>query len=298
MQLNQVLDWLQSPRAEQAARVVALLLGFWLLFRLAVLVWQVVPAPQLAEVPAPVPGSSAVAAAPSGQPRLNIAQVVGWHLFGAPAATPVAASGTPIDAPDTRLNLVLRGVLSSQDAEEARAIIAEPNGNENFFRVGSALPGGAELKEIYADRIILMRAGRHETLRLPREAMEGASVTTPAARPADQGAAIGGNAGAVLSEYRDKMVDNPQALMDVARPIPYTDPKGQFGGFRLFPGNKPGLFAQLGLQPGDVVKEVNGVVLDSPMKGNEIMQQLRDNKQLALRIERGGQEINLAVDIP
>lgn len=290
MQLNQVLDWLQSPRAEQAARLVALLLGVWLLYRMAVLVWQVVPEPELAEMPSGVT-AIATTAPSSTKTRLDVAKLVNWHLFGAASSEPANNTSGPIDAPDTRLNLVLRGVLSSDEPDGARAIIAEPNGNENFFRVGSALPGGAELKEIYADRIILMRAGRHETLRLPREAMEGA-VSAPGR--ADAGSA---GAGELLGEYRDKMADNPQALMELARPVPYTDANG-FAGFRLFPGSKPALFARMGLQPGDVVKEVNGVLLDNPMKGAEVMQQLRDSQQLSLRIQRGGQEISLAVDIP
>lgn len=289
MQLNHVLDWMQGPRAEQAARLVALLLGVWLLYRMAVLVWQVVPEPELAEMPTTVT-AVATAAPQSAKARMDVANLVNWHLFGSPASMPAANTGGPIDAPDTRLNLVLRGVLSSDEPEGARAIIAEPNGNENFFRVGSALPGGAELKEIYADRIILMRAGQHETLRLPREAMEGA-VSSPAQSDS------GNSAGALLSEYRDKMADNPQALMELARPVPYTDANG-FAGFRLFPGSKPALFARMGLQPGDVVKEVNGVILDNPMKGAEVMQQLRDSQQLSLRVQRGGQEITLAVDIP
>lgn len=292
MQLNQVLDWMQSPRAEQSARLVALLLGVWLLYRLAVLVWQVVPEPPLAEVPANAPPASESPAAIPGKPRMDIAELVNWHLFGAPAASDPTTTEAPIDAPDTRLNLVLRGVLSSDDPEGARAIIAEPNGNENFFRVGSALPGSAELKEIHADRIILMRAGRHETLRLPREAMEGAVSTSRPEAGADTG-----SAGELLGGYRDKLQNNPQALMELARPVPYTDANG-FAGFRLFPGSKPALFAQVGLLPGDIVKEVNGVILDNPTKGAEVMQELRDSQQLSLRIERGGQEINLAVDIP
>jgi general secretion pathway protein C len=161
--------------------------------------------------------------------------------------------------------------------------------------VGSALPGGAELKEIHADRIILLRAGRHETLRLPRDAMEGGDAPSPRGLPG--GAGMSDNAGALLGEYRDQAMENPQALLDLARAVPFSDANG-FAGFRLFPGNKPGLFAQLGLQPGDLIKEVNGVVLDSPVRGAEAMQQLRESGQLALRIERGGQEINLAVDIP
>lgn len=291
MQLNQIIDGLQGPRAELAARLTALALAVWVLYRIATLVWAVIPAPELA--PAPAPGGAATA--PAGKPRLDIAQVVGWHLFGAATQTETGAGGpVPIDAPETRLNLLLRGVLSSDDPKEARAIIAEPNGTENYFHVGSALPGGAELKEIHADRIILLRAGRHETLRLPRETMEGA-VNAPAASPAP---GAGSDAGAVLGDYREQAAENPQVLLDLARAVPTPLPGGGFAGFRLFPGNKPALFAQLGLQPGDLVKEVNGLVLDNPMRGAEAMQQLRESRQLSMRIERGGQEINLAVDIP
>ncbi|MFN2308375.1 MAG: type II secretion system protein GspC [Gammaproteobacteria bacterium] len=295
MQLSQVIDWLQGPRAEQAARLVALLLGVWVLYRMATLVWLLVPTPPLTEAPVEVPSTAPEAR----RPRLDIAEVVNWHLFGA-AAAPTAApgAGAPIDAPDTRLNLVLRGVLSSGDPEQARAIIAEPNGIENFFRVGSTLPGGAELKEIYPDRIILLRAGRHETLRLPIEAVGGMSVAAPP-ETSRRGAPGGEDIGGLLGHYRDEMEasGDPQALFDLVRAVPHVDDEG-FAGFRLFPGNKPELFAQLGLQPGDLVREVNGVVLDNPMRVAELRQGLADVKQFALRIDREGQDIYLTVDIP
>lgn len=300
MQLNQVIDWLQGPRAEHTARAVALLLGVWVLYRMAVVVWQVVPAPPLSEaVPEPPAAPPAATGAAGG--RLDISTIVNWHLFGAPGGPAAPTGSAPIDAPETRLNLVLRGVLSSGDPESARAIIAEPNGNENFFRIGSALPGGAELVEIYPDRIILKRAGQHETLRLPRDGLEGPASQTRARQPvpavAAQPAGPAENAGAVLAEYRQRMAENPQSLLDLARPVPYNDANG-FAGFRLFPGNNPALFGQLGLQPGDLVKAVNGIVLDSAVRGAEAMQSLAEASQLNLRIERAGQEIDLSVDIP
>ena len=294
MQVNQVIDWLRGARAEQSARAVALLLGIWVLYRMAVLVWQLVPAPALPDVALEPPPVQPVQQ--TRGPRVDINQVVNWHLFGTPSAQPAQASNAPIDAPETRLNLVLRGVLSSHDAENARAIIAEPNGNENFFRIGSALPGGAELAEIYADRIILKRAGRHETLRLPREGVEGA-VATPEPSPSTSSAGPSEHAGEVLRDYRVRMAEDPQTLLDLARPVPFSDANG-FAGFRLFPGNKPTLFRELGLQPGDLVKEVNGVVLDYALRGQEIMQALNTQTQLSLRILRGAEEVNLQVDIP
>ncbi len=292
MQLNQVIEWLQGPRAEQTARSVALLLGIWLLYRLALLFWQIVPAPEITE-----PAVEAVSAAPAAavRPRLDINEVIGWHLFGAATATEPAPAddSVPVDAPETRLNLILRGVLSSDDKAEARAIIAEPNGTENFFAVGAALPGGAELKEIHADRIILMRAGRYETLRLPKEAMDGADISSS---KRDSGPAA--EVGALLGKYRDQAAENPRALMDLARAVPAQGSDGRITGFRLFPGNKPALFAQLGLQAGDLVKEVNGVMMDSPMSGAALFKNLRESDQLDLRLERAGEEINLSVAIP
>jgi general secretion pathway protein C len=273
------------------------LLGIWLLYRLAVLAWQIVPAPELPEAPA-----DAVSVAPmvAASPRLNANEIINWHLFGTSTASEPSesAESAPIDAPETRLNLVLRGVLSSDDANEARAIVAEPNGTENFFRVGAELPGGAELKEIHPDRIILMRAGRHETLRLPREMMDASGTSGELEQGGANGFAPVGDPSALLGEYRAQMEQNPQALLDLARAVPAPAPGGGISGFRLFPGNKPALFAQLGLQPGDLVKEVNGLVMDNPMRGAELMQRLRESNQLDLRIERAGQEINLSVAIP
>lgn len=294
MQLNLAIDWLQGPRAEHTARMVTLLLGVWVLYRLAVVVWQVVPAP-------PLPGAVLEPAAPPtvaaalGQ-GVDISTVVNWHLFGTPGETGAPTDPVPIDAPETRLNLVLRGVLSSGDSKSAYAIIAKPNGKENFFRIGSALPGGAELVEIHPDRIILKRAGQHETLRLPRDGLEGEAAT----RARSPGAASAGpadTAGELLADYRQRMAENPQSLLDLARPVPYNDASG-FAGFRLFPGNNPALFGQLGLRPGDLVKAVNGIVLDSAMRGVEAMQSLAEARQVNLRIERAGQEIDLSVDIP
>lgn len=291
MQFNQIIDWLQGARAEQTARGVAMLLGIWLLYRMAGLVWQIVPTPEL-----PEPTVEKVTAAPvvNPRPRLNVAEVVNWHLFGSSSTPEPGATSevAPIDAPDTRLNLVLRGVLSSDDPKEARAIIAEPTGEENFFGVGATLPGDAELKEIHADRIILMRAGRHETLRLPREAMEGVDAG------AGQSAAAAARPAQVLGEYRDQMKENPLVLMDLARVVPVPNPSGGLSGFRLFPGKKPALFAQLGLQAGDLVKEVNGLSMDNPMRGAELMQMLEGSDQLELRIERAGKEITMSVAIP
>ena len=97
----------------------------------------------------------------------------------------VAAQGSqpvqtniPIEAPETKLQLILRGALSSDDPEHARAIIADPRGKEEQYAIGEELPGNAELSEIHPDRVILKRNGRFETLRLPKDKMPSNTVAS------------------------------------------------------------------------------------------------------------------------
>jgi len=72
---------------------------------------------------------------------------------------------------------------------------------------------------------------------------------------------------------------------------------GKTDGFvvkRIQPGT---LLAQMGLQPGDVIKRVNRMPLDSPEKALQIMQQLREARQLNVDLVRGGASLSFAYEI-
>lgn len=92
------------------------------------------------------------------------AVIAGWHLFGQAVATNKVV---PTNAPETTLRLTLKGVIAS--TETPSAIIAAANGQEREYSPGDSLPGGAKLREVYADRVILERQGRYETLSLQRQ---------------------------------------------------------------------------------------------------------------------------------
>ena len=109
-----------------------------------------------------------------------------------------------------------------------------------------------------------------------------------AARPheADIGVAFGVEAedAGVQPALRERIARGPQLIHAVARSTQLDM-------------HRWGLI-QIGLQPGDLVKEVNGVVLDNALRGAEIMQALNTQTQLSMRILRGAEEVNLMVDIP
>lgn len=238
-------------------------------------------------------------------------QLPNWHLFGVvqknvPKAVVQAAPVAPKEAPDTQLRLTLKGVMASPDMMDAWAIIADRMGNEDSYGLESSLPGGAILKEIYSDRIILEHNGRLETLRLPKNDATGTQVRSASSRNVRSGRRstrrtnntrssiprgnvnrVSSAGSAVLKGYRDKLLSDPQSVMNTVRAEPYRQ-AGKLKGYRIFPGRDKSLFGQLGLEPGDVVTTVNGIDLDSPLKGLEVMQNVTDASEVSVEVLRNG----------
>lgn len=106
---------------------------------------------------------------PAQQSAILMAQrIANSHLFGRANIKAVSQRGTT--APETKLNLLLSGVIASADERNAVAFVAAGKGvAEKAYGIGENLPGGAILKEIYEDRILLEYRGRMENLTLRRK---------------------------------------------------------------------------------------------------------------------------------
>ncbi len=277
----------------RAAALAALLLALLLGDRLAALVWDLVPVPQ---APSPQSGTG-VATTPGVAPSEGVAyqRIAGWHLFGevakAPPPPPEVPNEVPDEVPATQLRLSLRGVFHYPDVPRQRAIIASPDGKEDVYSVGDALPGGATLEDIGAQRVVLSRQGRLEALSFPEDALAGSMggrspvVSAPSAETTTLIDAAG-----LAERYRESMQNDPTALADIAQVQPYIE-AGNFRGFRLRPGRQPNLLRQLGLRPGDVVNSVDGVPLDSMAQAMQSMTTLVESDQVDVTILRDGREI-------
>jgi general secretion pathway protein C len=230
------------------------------------------------------------------QQQALVRQLPNWHLFGevAPEAAPVKTV-VPVDAPDTRLKLSLHGTFSSDDAELARAIIADERRNEEMYAVGDILPGNAELSEIQADKVILLRGGRYEILRLPRDTITG-----------DAGGAIisANDASRVettserLRTLRQSLRQNPKSLFGLVRTIPKKDDQGKMIGYILQPGREPELFDQMGLKPGDVVTRINDVNLNNLASGMQALRSVQSGDTVSMTVLRGDQTEDLTFRLP
>jgi general secretion pathway protein C len=64
----------------------------------------------------------------------------------------------------------------------------------------------------------------------------------------------------------------------------------------VFPGRNRKQFIALGLRPGDLVTEINGVALNNPTQGMEIFRTLSESSQVQVTLERNGQSQTLSLD--
>ena len=249
-------------------------------YQLATLTWALVP------------GSTPVGAAPTAArspgvapPRTDYSVLKG--LFGEAAEQPELAATPVVDAPDTTLSLTLTGILSKNEDGSGSVLIKNGRNEEKTYWVGQDIDGadGAKLHSVYADRVLLDRSGRLETLRFPKDL--SASTGSPMAMPPLPQTQP--------ANLREVISENAAKLTDIIRPAPHVQ-EGQIVGFRVNPGRDRATFEALGFQPGDVVTDINGTVLDDVSQGLQIFQSLGEATQANVTVLRDGVPQVLVID--
>jgi general secretion pathway protein C len=210
--------------------------------------------------------------------RLDVPTIVAAHLFGVAPEKPMR---DPAAAVPTSADLHLRGTLATADPRHGWAIIADDRA-EKVYRVGEAA-GALLLYSVYTDHVLLDREGSLESLALPRAAGRGAWA--PAASPV---------AAPALN------VEERRRLSDVMRAAPSVDEgSNELLGFRISPIPPASALVRAGLRPGDLVTTVNGTPLvdQDRQRSQEIMDEALASGSAALSVIRGGQHLDVAVDV-
>ena len=287
--------------------VVVILISAYLLAFAAKLTWSLLPQQQSAV-------TSQVSTIQQSNNKQsvsgnNIASIIDLNLFGNAAFKPVEAEQKEMtDVPETALNLVLSGVVSSTDPTLGAAIIAY-NNSQGTYGPGDKIEGtDVTLDEIYVDRVIIKNRLTRETLMLDGIDFEEANknrarntqqnqvqVNTPR-NIVTQNQDVTNKAQA-MREARQKLAQEPASFTDMISLSPHrTD--GQLIGFKVAPGSNPALFNAVGLKSGDVVIQLNGLDLTDLQQSSEAITQLREADSLQLEVLRDGEFLSLDLDIP
>ncbi len=276
--------------ARSLPRVAEVLLMVLLAHAAAILAWQLVPAPQGMEWQPPrvAPASPGSAGASKGP---NVELIAGSHLFGEVQAVADPALSELAAAPDTRLDLTLLGILSATAERGSRALIGASNGEEKPFAIGDDVVRGVRLQAIFPDRVILARGGQLETLRLdknaPSKALPGMASEQEIAPVTDTGK--------MLSTIRQELLTDPSKASEYIRIQPASS-GGQLKGYRIYPGRDRGAFNAVGLRPGDLVTQVNGIQLNDANTALQMLGQLSQASSVSVVVERGGQQQTVNVN--
>ncbi len=283
---KRLVDWTEQP-PEQWLNVVnkylppavTAALVVIIAYQLAGITWSLVPgaAPTLASRPV---------ASKTAQRPTDLGKLTNSHLFGEARieAAPVVEA---VDAPDTSLSLSLTGILAG--GPKGQAIISANRGQERTYHVGDSVDNadGATLHSVEADRVLLDRNGKLETLRLPQQLSSATPRTTsPLLPPA---------AAQPAGSLRQVISENASRLTDVVRLAPHVQ-EGKVVGFRVNPGRDRATFEALGLQAGDVVTDINGTVLDDPSQGLQVFESLGEATQANVTVLREGTPQVIVID--
>lgn len=268
------------PRVATAALVIA---ASWYA---AGLVWKVI------ETTTTQPGLPAAesidGASNASSERVNVQRIADMHLFGEADATEQAVAAESIDAPETRLNLQLQGILAADGDGKGLAIIRSGS-QEKVYAPGDSVSGGARVHSVLADRVILRRGGQLETLRLPKLGadIDGIEISDAPARPTEPSSDFSG--------LRQEISEDPSKLAELVRYSPVMR-DGSLYGYRLYPGRDRDAFTQAGLRPGDVVTSINGSPLNDPAQAIGLMNSLQDADSITLTVERGGETMSVSLN--
>lgn len=224
--------------------------------------------------------------------EVSIETLLAASLFGsAPSTSPTDTAA----APPTRLNLVLRGVITIKDS--GLAFISVDGKPDEMVAHGREVIPGVTLSVVHRDSVVLTRNGRPETLMLEGaelvaeiETVAGSASPVARALPARQ-ISVDKPFKVSRASLRNQ-VRSPQELLSQAVLVPNAD-----GGFLLKEVVAGGLIEQFGLQSGDIVRSANGQSLNYADDIRRTYEQLANARHLKLELYRDGKTKELNFEI-
>lgn len=217
------------------------------------------------------------------------------------------------------LPLKLMGVIFSGDPFNGLAMLEVGSANKTTsYMVGDKIQDDAHLYQVFDDRIILERAGNiREYIELQQFEIVSSRGKKPARDSKSSGGGVGtigavssatefkedgferkANAIKLTQEYKRNLLapDNLTKILQDAKAEPNMV-GGQLMGFRLTRIRENSVYEKAGFQNGDVIEEINGIPLRDAGGAIRLLNQLREAKDIEVRMNRNGAVSNLAIQV-
>ena len=293
--------WLQLVKNQQKFNLlVVATLAVFLLSYAAELTWRLWPQPDSSSRLENISINQSVSPEDYNS-RLNLADIKRLNLFGDFDAAPMEETKAT-DAPVTRLNLTLTGVVASSVKDQGAAIIENRN-QQQTYGIGEKIEGtSVSLKEVYADRVIIKNGSSNETLMLDgvdynKNTSELSQTPEMSIQSSNQDLDLRQTLSSDAIQASRELQDQPASFIDYIAVSPHR-PNGELVGYRVSPGKKPTLFKAAGLKSGDVITDINGLDLTDMQQALEAMNMLKELQSLQMSVQREDELITIYLDLP
>jgi len=249
--------------------------------------------------PRPAPGSAAI---PDQSPEALSEHIRTSGLFPLPpdplgmANGVVTGSSTVRQALNAASKIKLLGVVVGSHAGVSAIIEELASKRQFFYRLHQQIPEIGEISEIRHDGILISQGNQQELLELST----GQNDKPSAPQVASAGPAGPGGAGTIRKVLDRREVElamnNLPKLLSQARAVPVLA-NGAMTGFRLDYIAPTSFYEKIGLQYGDILKQVNGVEIKDPGTMLSLFQQLRNESSVKLDVLRNNQPTTMTFDI-
>ena len=271
---------------------------------IAVLAWQAAGLTWLTAAPAdsgqtapaltPAPPAVPIGDPSAAQREAQLKTIMAAHLFG---VAEVAEAPQQTEAPpETPLDLRLKGIVYTDVAADARAIIAPPSGPQFAYSNGDTLPGDARIAEIRREYVVLERNGLKETLRLEQhkqQAKANGQALTPDRRYDERGNFA---LAKMLGGFQARLKTDPASALSLLRLVQQKNGENVIG-VKVFPGPERGFLERVALQPGDLITHVNGIAINSTANGLEALREITAATELDLQVKRGRRRLSFSFSV-
>ena len=200
-----------------------------------------------------------------------------------------AADSAVIDAPETSLNLVLKGSRAVGD-QQGIAVIQLPDNRQIRAEVGDEILDGVVLDYIFADRITLNRSGKLENL-FKRDSEGETSVILPAGSgeikrdtpPANSGSSSGKHIISASDFWRN-------VQLTIVR-----DEKKVHRGYRVLPRVNAEVLSSAGFEPNDIIRAVNSKPI-TEIDSEELQELTNASGAVRFEVERDGRTVQVRTE--
>lgn len=276
-----------QQRISYVVMVFLLTLSAWIGGRM---LWQPWSTPTVAQWQAGSVASGAESAA-----QIDISELQNSHLFGKHQTdAPVVEQPKVQDAPKSRLNVVLVGVVTSSNPAKSLAVIAN-RGQQVTYGIDEVIEGTrAKLIQVQSDRVIIDNSGRNETVML-----DGTKYSKPSVAPTQAASEQTTSSQVALdsiASIREEIRQDARQIFQYVR-MSQVKQDGEVVGYRLSPGKNSVLFDAVGLQSGDIAVSINGLDLKDSETMGEVFRSLSQLTELNLTVERDGQPHQIYIEL-